>query len=157
ATARLGAVLLPLHMAYGAHEVRSLINRTAAKVLVIRDSHRQRDRSTQILNLSATFGPLRHVWISGTTEDIPRSYAHVLREAPSLPAAPRFTPRSHSPLMLLVSSGTTSQHPKVCIHTHASLLGNAAAVVADSGFNATETIVSASPFSHAFGILSLHM
>ncbi|MBV9649744.1 MAG: AMP-binding protein [Pseudonocardiales bacterium] len=157
ATARLGAVLLPLHMAYGTHEVRSLINQTAAKLLVIRDSHRQRDRSTQILSLSATAGPLRHVWISGNTPDTPRSYAHLLREAPCLPAAPRFTPLPHSPLMLLVSSGTTSQHPKMCIHTHASLLGNAAAVIADSGFNATETIVSASPFSHAFGILSLHM
>ena len=157
ATARLGAVLLPLHMAYGAHEVRSLIEQTAARLLVIRDSHRQLDRSTQIRALSATAEPLRHVWISGNTQDTARSYAHVLREAPSLPAAPTFTPLPHSPLMLLVSSGTTSQHPKVCIHTSASLLGNAAAVVADSGFDATETIVSASPFSHAFGLLSLHM
>ncbi|MCF3177041.1 long-chain fatty acid--CoA ligase [Streptomyces sioyaensis] len=59
--------------------------------------------------------------------------------------------------MLLASSGTTSQRPKLCVHSHAGLLGNAAAVAADGGLGPADTIVSASPLSHAFGLLSVHL
>ncbi|MEU3953270.1 class I adenylate-forming enzyme family protein [Streptomyces achromogenes] len=62
-----------------------------------------------------------------------------------------------APLVLLASSGTTSRRPKLCVHSHAGLLGNAAAVATDGGLGARDTIVSASPLSHAFGLLSVHL
>ncbi|MFI6035386.1 AMP-binding protein [Streptomyces sp. NPDC051315] len=72
-------------------------------------------------------------------------------ELPAPPADPR------APLVLLASSGTTSQRPKLCVHSHGGLLGNAAAVARDGGLGAGDTIVSASPLSHAFGLLSVHL
>lgn len=62
-----------------------------------------------------------------------------------------------APLVLLASSGTTSQRPKLCVHSHGGLLGNAVAVAVDGGLGAGDTIVSASPLSHAFGLLSVHL
>jgi cyclohexanecarboxylate-CoA ligase len=74
--------------------------------------------------------------------------------AAGLPAPPA---DPHAPLLLLASSGTTSRRPKLCAHSHAGLLGNAAAVAADGGLGAADTVVSASPLSHAFGLLSVHL
>ncbi|GAA3289195.1 hypothetical protein GCM10020295_00500 [Streptomyces cinereospinus] len=80
------------------------------------------------------------------------------RDADGPGGAPVDRPRDpYAPMMLLASSGTTSRRPKLCVHSHAGLLGNAAAVAADGGLGASDTIVSASPLSHAFGLLSVHL
>jgi cyclohexanecarboxylate-CoA ligase len=168
ATARLGVLLLPLHSAYGVHEVRSLVDQAGAAALVARDSYRGHDRVEEILALRERCGSLRHVWRSSSgspdpgtprpeTADLPSS-AELLDETPDLvtelPARPQ---DPCAPLVLLASSGTTSQRPKLCVHSHGGLLGNAAAVAADGGLGPADTIVSASPLSHAFGLLSVHL
>ncbi|MFE9816589.1 class I adenylate-forming enzyme family protein [Streptomyces sp. NPDC005773] len=181
ATARLGVLLLPLHAGYGAHEVRSLLGQSEAVALVARGSHRGRDRVGDLLALREHCPSLRHVWVSsgespatgGPRPQAPglRDSAELLDEAPEPAGAPVGCPQGpdaahtpvgrpqgpDAPLMLLASSGTTSQRPKLCVHSHAGLLGNAAAVARDGGLGATDTIVSASPLSHAFGLLSVHL
>ncbi|MFC4033360.1 class I adenylate-forming enzyme family protein [Streptomyces polygonati] len=160
ATARLGVLMLPLHCAYGAHEVRSLIEQSGATALVARDSYRGHDRVREIIALRERCTSLRHVWLSagGPSSDLLPSSAELLAEDPDpttrLPKPPR---DPYTPLVLLASSGTTSQRPKLCVHSHGGLLGNAAAVAADGGLGPTDTIVSASPLSHAFGLLSVHL
>ncbi|MGW3009098.1 class I adenylate-forming enzyme family protein [Streptomyces sp. NPDC001219] len=168
ATARLGAVLLPLHRAYGAHEVRSLVEQAGAAALVARDTCRGRDRTGEIRALREECPSLRRVWVAeggsaGSGAPGPEraglpSSAELLTGAPDrvaeLPDRPR-DPRT--PLLLLASSGTTSRRPKLCVHSHGGLLGNAAAVAADSGLGPADTLVSASPLSHAFGLLSVHL
>ncbi|MFI1304703.1 class I adenylate-forming enzyme family protein [Streptomyces sioyaensis] len=183
ATARLGVLLLPLHCAYGAHEVQSLVTQAGAVALVAQGSYRGRDRVGEIRAVRDRCTSLRQVWVvgrgtSGTgtgagadgarpagadaalaagAEPLP-SAAELLDEAPGpageLPEPPR---DPGAPLMLLASSGTTSQRPKLCVHSHGGLLGNAAAVAADGGLGPADTIVSASPLSHAFGLLSVHL
>ncbi|MFB6893580.1 class I adenylate-forming enzyme family protein [Kitasatospora sp. NPDC056327] len=166
ATARLGVLLLPLHCAYGPHEVRSLVDQAGAAGLVARASHRGHDRTADVLALRGRCASLRRVWLSGAVPagpdgaplpaGLPDSAELLDGAAPpaaGLPAPPR---DPGTPLMLLASSGTTSRRPKLCVHTHGSLLGNAAAVAADGGLGPTDTIVSASPLSHAFGLLSVH-
>ncbi|MEU1436093.1 AMP-binding protein [Streptomyces sp. NPDC005786] len=84
--------------------------------------------------------------------------AELLDGAPDPVGAPADRPQDpDAPLMLLASSGTTSRRPKLCVHSHAGLLGNAAAVARDGGLGRADTIVSASPLSHAFGLLSVHL
>ncbi|MEU2226639.1 class I adenylate-forming enzyme family protein [Streptomyces sp. NPDC018347] len=184
ATARLGVLLLPLHSAYGTRETQALIEQSGASGLAIRAFHRGHDRTGEIVTLSERCPSLRHLWVStaGAPTD-PRRPAGGLPELAELfdpPAAPtpqsaqspqtpqsaRTTPPDRlppppadprTPLLLLASSGTTSARPKLCVHSHAGLLGNAAAVAADGGFGAGDTIVSASPLSHAFGMLSVHL
>ncbi|QKW18350.1 AMP-binding protein [Kitasatospora sp. NA04385] len=166
ATARLGVLLLPLHSAYGAHEVRSLLEQSRASALVARDSYRGRDRAAGIRALREQLPALRHVWLSGADravrpadgpDDLPSS-VELLDGAPYFEGRLPERPRGHqTPLMLLASSGTTSRRPKLCLHSHGGLLGNAAAVAADGGLGAGDTVVSASPLSHAFGMLSVHL
>ncbi|WP_329150231.1 acyl--CoA ligase [Streptomyces sp. NBC_01456] len=170
ATARLGVLLLPLHCAYGAHEVQSLVAQAGAAALVARGSYRGRDRVGEILAVREGCGSLRHAWVvegegpartgrgvsgAGTLP----SAAELLDEAPDpAPGALPDPPRDpEAPLMLLASSGTTSRRPKLCVHRHGGLLGNAAAVAADGGLGPGDTLVSASPLSHAFGLLSVHL
>ncbi|GAA2514124.1 class I adenylate-forming enzyme family protein [Winogradskya humida] len=161
ATARLGVLLLPLHTAYRAHELASLLTQAGAVALVARDSYRGRYRVDEILGVQQRCPSLREVWIS-PSGDLPgavaglRSSTELLTAEPAgeLPDAPR---DSQAPLLLLASSGTTSQRPKLCVHRHAGLLGNAEAVAQDGGLGPGDTIVSASPLSHAFGLLSVHL
>ncbi|WP_406096036.1 class I adenylate-forming enzyme family protein [Streptomyces sp. NBC_01013] len=168
ATARLGVLLLPLHANYGVREVRSLIEQSGAVALVARGAHRGRDRVGDLVALREHCPSLRDVWVSsgppsGTGASRLRTLglrdsAELLEEAPDPAGTPVDRPQDpDAPLMLLASSGTTSRQPKLCVHTHAGLLGNAAAVAHDGGLGATDTIVSASPLSHAFGLLSVHL
>ncbi|GAA2730915.1 class I adenylate-forming enzyme family protein [Streptomyces nogalater] len=103
-------------------------------------------------------GARTHVTGPGSTGGLP-DLAGLLEEAPDHPAVRLPPPPTDptAPLVLLASSGTTSRRPKLCVHSHAGLLGNAAAVAADGGLGARDTIVSASPLSHAFGLLSVHL
>lgn len=61
------------------------------------------------------------------------------------------------PLSLVASSGTTSARPKICIHTHGGQLGKAAADATTGKPRADDTLVSASPFTHPFGLPSIHL
>lgn len=163
ATARLGILLLPLHTAYRAYEVRSLVTQAGAVALVARDSYRGHPRVEEILVVRDGCPSLRTVWIS-SSGDLPvattglRGSAELVEEAPdSAGPLPPTSRDVEAPLLLLASSGTTSRRPKLCVHRHAGLLSNAATVAADGGFGAADTIVSASPLSHAFGLLSVHL
>ncbi|MEV0445724.1 class I adenylate-forming enzyme family protein [Streptomyces spectabilis] len=163
AAARLGILLLPLHSAYGTRETQRLIERSGAVALAAAAVRRGDDRSEEIAGLRGRCAGLRHLWVSHTGADRPgadgvRDLAELFDgeadpdvRLPPPPTDPR------APLVLLASSGTTSQRPKLCVHSHGGLLGNAAAVAADGGFGAADTIVSASPLSHAFGLLSVHL
>ncbi|WP_051804165.1 class I adenylate-forming enzyme family protein [Streptomyces griseus] len=163
ATARLGVLLLPLHSAYGVHETRALIEQAGAVALAAGAAHRGHDRLADLLVLRDHCPTLRHVWVApgdgrSDTAGLP-DLAELLpgegeTDHGALPPPPG-DPRT--PLVLLASSGTTSRRPKLCVHSHAGLLGNAAAVAADGGPGADDTVVSASPLSHAFGLLSVHL
>jgi cyclohexanecarboxylate-CoA ligase len=162
ATARLGVLLLPLHTAYRSHEVQSLVTQAGAVALVARGSHRGRSRVGELDGVRAACPSLRHVWVFAEapealpTEALCGSAELMPLEDPGveLPAPPR---DPQAPLLLLASSGTTSRRPKLCVHRHAGLLGNAEAVAVDGDLDSTDTIVSASPLSHAFGLLSVHL
>ncbi|WP_329792566.1 AMP-binding protein [Lentzea sp. DG1S-22] len=120
ALARLGAVLLPLHLAHGPADVDALLG-LARPVAVV-----DRDEWTRIRAEGAG--------------GVPRPVA----VEPSMP------------FVALPSSGTTSTRPKICLHSHDGLLSNAAALASTSPLTRDDVVVSASPFSHLFGLHSVH-
>ncbi|SES36229.1 AMP-binding protein [Lentzea albida] len=61
------------------------------------------------------------------------------------------------PFVALPSSGTTSTRPKICLHSHDGLLSNASALASTSPLHGSDVVVSASPFSHLFGLHSVHL
>ena len=56
---------------------------------------------------------------------------------------------------LFFTSGTDG-NPKACMHTYNTLIKNAVQVVNDSNLNSDSVMLSGSPFTHLFGILSFH-
>ncbi len=81
-----------------------------------------------------------------------------LRDIPAEPTAANERPLDGQwPLAIFYTSGTQSLRPKPCLHSHQTLLGNAAVVARDGEMNADDVFISASPFTHLFGILSCHL
>jgi acyl-CoA synthetase (AMP-forming)/AMP-acid ligase II len=157
AIASIGAVMMPIHMAYGEHELRVLLERTSAAALIIPASYHKRDLLAMGQRLLAAQPSLRHLLLAGAKgqTEIPGIDELVQQWAGMSPHPVQITP--DDPFALLASSGTTSLRPKICIHSHNGLLGNASAAVSDARARADDTLVSASPFTHAFGLLSIHM
>jgi acyl-CoA synthetase (AMP-forming)/AMP-acid ligase II len=121
AVAAAGAVLLPLHTAYGKAEVETLLGRVTPELFVDRE-----------------------VWARIRADGGGRTPRPVEVD-PALP------------FLAVPSSGTTSAHPKICLHSQDGLLTNAAAVVADAAARESDVVLSASPFSHLFGLHALHV
>ncbi|WP_416276846.1 beta-ketoacyl synthase N-terminal-like domain-containing protein [Nocardia sp. alder85J] len=182
AVAAAGAVLLPLPMALGAYEIRALLARTGAVALAV-DADRHR---TLLPALTAEFDSLRVTLVAGigdsssgfastgesgdgttvdgraldgvdtesaggccTFEDVVRRWTGVSPRPVDVRPGDRF--------VLVPSSGTTSLRPKICVHTHDSLIANAVAVAADAVMRADDTLIAAGPLTHAFGLLSVHL
>ncbi|MFE5329533.1 beta-ketoacyl synthase N-terminal-like domain-containing protein [Embleya sp. NPDC056575] len=158
AIADLGAVMVPLHLALGPRELRSLLERVPPRVLVLPAEWRGRDELGDARRISAGLAVPTRLLVTGEVTETPdvRSFAALLRAYAG--RRPRPVPvRPEQPFVLLPSSGTTSTRPKLCLHSHAGLLANAATVAREGRFRADDTIVSASAFTHLFGLLSVHL
>ncbi|MGW9210327.1 type I polyketide synthase [Embleya sp. NPDC055664] len=158
AIADLGAVMVPLHLALGPREQRSLLERVTPRVLVLPAAWRGRDELGDARRISAGLAVPTRLLVTGEVTETPdvRSFAGLLRAYAG--RRPRPVPvRPEQPFVLLPSSGTTSTRPKLCLHSHAGLLANAATVAREGRIRADDTIVSASAFTHLFGLLSVHL
>ncbi|WP_406272618.1 acyltransferase domain-containing protein [Nocardia sp. NBC_00881] len=155
AVAAVGAVMLPLHMGLGVHELRSLLARTRAGTVVV-----TADRRRELMpELCGEFLALNHVLVVGDVDDPSSNVLSledvVLRWAGTAPLPTDVAPDDR--FVLLPSSGTTSLRQKICVHTHDGLVSNAVVVAADAGARGTDTILSGSLFTHLFGLLSVHL
>lgn len=159
AIATVGATMLPLHLALGTAELCSLLERTGAAVIVVPNEHQGRSAAALGPGLRTQVPILRHVLVAGRTDDTGEGTGSLdalkhrwkgTRPEP-VPVSP------DDPFVYLPSSGTTSLRQKICVHTHDSLLSNAAATAADGRAHDTDEIISASPLTHLFGLLSVHL
>ncbi|MER6175939.1 type I polyketide synthase [Streptosporangium sp. NPDC001681] len=159
AIAAAGAVMLPLHLGLGLVELRSLLERTGAGTIVVPADNQGRSGAELARQLRTGSSALRHVLMTGEPDDTVGDVGWIetvkrqWKGASPLPV--RVSP--DDPFVFLPSSGTTSLRQKICVHTHDSLLSNAAATAADGQALRTDEIVSASPFTHLFGLLSIHL
>ena len=64
-------------------------------------------------------------------------------------------PDARDPFLLLYTSGTTAS-PKAVPHPYRSMLGNSRLGAAEHGLSAESRILCAAPFSHLYGLYSLH-
>ena len=129
ALARLGAVMAPIHVPYSPAERLRLLQFVRARGWVG--------------SAAATVLPV----------DLPLA-------DPNEGTGSRLGPvdvAGHDPLALFFTSGTHSVKPKPCLHSHAGLIENARTVAAADGIGDRDVLVTASPFTHLFGILALHL
>jgi acyl-CoA synthetase (AMP-forming)/AMP-acid ligase II len=149
AAASIGAVSFPLHMAFGPYELGLLLERARPKVLVVPDSYRDTDTLALGRGLVDALSEPCTLLATDDVAQLVKAY---------LGATPEPVPvRPDDPLALMTSSGTSSVRPKLCVHTHGGQLGNAAATAADGAARAGDTLLSCSPFTHLFGLLSIHL
>jgi long-chain acyl-CoA synthetase len=142
ATAKLGAVSVPLNPMFTAREIEYVVNDSGAKVLVTsaRDAAR-------ILALRDRLPSLREVVVVGP--EVPGAVPFG-RLGTASPAAP-VTVDGDDVAMILYTSGTTG-NPKGAMLTHAGLLDNARAVVEAVGFRASDRSLCVLPLFHLFAI-----
>ncbi|MFJ7260766.1 beta-ketoacyl synthase N-terminal-like domain-containing protein [Streptomyces globosus] len=161
AVAAVGAVLLPLHSTLGTRETGSLLERTGARALLLPAAAEPPARSDlPALEFVIPVGPGGDAAVpDGAASDAAYaadSYEALVRARRGL--APQPVPvTADMPLVLMPSSGTTSARPKICIHTHGGLLGNAVTAAREGGTTAGDTLLSGSPFTHLFGLFSVHL
>ncbi len=155
ALARLGACVFPIHQNYGPLEVTSLLRRAGAVALIARAGYHGRSRAEVLARVRDDCPQLRTVWSVEADDTMAR-----VADAPStedLQATAGSVLAGPSAVLLLASSGTTSTEPKICAHSYAALLDNAATVAEDEHYGASDTFLAAGPMSHAFGLSSLHL
>ncbi len=131
ALASLGAVTATLHQPYRDRERGRLLDAIGAEAWLGRDENR---------------APSLHPWSAAGGDS---EFGDGGTGVP--------TPAGSDPLAIFFTSGTHSVLPKACLHSHAALLGNARALARDAGMSRHDVFISASPFTHLFGMLSLHL
>src|SRR5688572_6835413 len=129
AVCRLGAVLCPLHMPYRGAEVEALTRHGGARLAICLPDRKE------LFGGNAISFP-----------DIPRQKALE-------PAHP--FPEAADAFLLLYTSGTTAA-PKGVPHPYRIMLANARLGAPEHGLDSRDRVLSAAPFSHLYGLYSLH-
>ncbi len=127
ALARIGAVMAPIHTPYSDEEREELLSFVGAKGWIGKGNQ---DARLPLVN-------------------------HEIKDSSRFPQDLHIG--VNDPLAIFFTSGTHSLKPKSCLHSHGALLGNARMLARHAGIGKNDRIVSASPFTHLFGILALHL
>lgn len=151
AITRLGGVLQTVHMPYRADELRTLLQHSGAKGLVCLGRFKDYAPAATALELRADLPALEHVFSIGECPAGARLFNN-LRGTGRLP--PR--PAADDAFVLLYTSGTTSS-PKGVPHRYQCFMANARVSIGEFGLGADDRILSAAPFSHLYGLFSLHL
>lgn len=150
----LGATLQPIHMPYRSAEIRSLVAHGGARVAVCSTRLKDFAAAEFLLSLRATVPTLREVVAVGSD---PPPGAHRFPEHGALPQAARGErPHAQDRFLLLYTSGTTSA-PKGVPVAYRKFLPNAARSAEELGIDETSVLLSAAPFTHLYGLFSLHL
>jgi pimaricinolide synthase loading module/candicidin polyketide synthase FscA len=157
AAAMIGAVFLPVHVDCGFRDLESVLRQARPALLVLPHASKHSDGRAVAGALEASIPDLGQVLIADGEPTAPDSLAHLAAKWAGNKPRP-VDVRPDMPFVLMTSSGTTSSSPKICIHSHRGLLSNASSVIADGhGPTESDTILSASPYSFLFGMLSVHV
>ena len=136
ALASLGAVTLPLHVAYRERELAYLLDVTGASSAFAADAAcADRIVACGVHNVTLATAAAGFECLDDALS----------RGAGAAPARPDRSP--DEPLALIATSATESSRPKLCIHTHDGLLSNAVEVARLAGATPSDRLLSASASS----------
>jgi acyl-CoA synthetase (AMP-forming)/AMP-acid ligase II len=139
AIARLGAVALPLHPPYRAHELQTLLGWAQAEALICPPA--------AVANAGTSVATV----VTSGLEFATLIAAHAGDAPPNVPVAP------DDPLSLNPTSGTESLRPKICMHTHDGLLSNSRTLADRAEFTAGDRVLCSSGYTHLFGMACVQM
>ena len=155
AIAQLGAVMTTIHMPYRGAEIATLLAHSRATAAICMAQLKDWSPAEAFCAARANAPALRTVVALGDAPAGALAFATLL-EAPPLDQEAAPGPLASDPFLLLYTSGTTSA-PKAVPHTYHTMLSNARVGAPEHRVTEGDRIVSAAPFSHLFGIYSLHV
>jgi len=146
AIAEVGAVTLPLHVPYGAAEVRQFLGVSAARAYV----HAACDEDCAGVRRTL---PVLDVLVH--TDPAAMTFAVDGSATPRRMRPQQLVP--DAPFCIVPTSGTESPRPKLCLHAHDGLLSNARAFVDEARVSEDDVLIVGGGFTHLFGLLGLHV
>jgi cyclohexanecarboxylate-CoA ligase len=149
AAARLGAVLSTLHMPYGPVEAEPLLRHARTRAVICGPATEKTDPPGMYKSLQPGLPKLDHVIAVGPARDGVVSFEDLI--ATGDPAALPGEPRADDPVLMCYTSGTSAA-PKAVPHSTQSMLANPRACAPIFEIGPGDRVLSAPPFSHAFGI-----
>ncbi len=155
AIARLGAVMTTLHMPYRGSEFEMILSHSRARAIVCLAQAKDWSPAEAAVASRDKLPALKAVIALGPAVAGTLAYAEV-EGASSAAIRDMPGPKASDPFLLLYTSGTTAS-PKAVPHSYHTLLSNALVGVPEHGIGEADRILSAAPFSHLFGLYSLHV
>ena len=154
AAARLGVVLSPLHMPYGPVEAEPLLRHARARAVICGPATDKTDPPAMYQALQRGLPKLDHVIAAGPARAGVPAFADLIAtgDRAALPG----DPPADDPILMCYTSGT-SAGPKAAPHTTQSLLANPRAAAPLYKIGPGDRVLSAPPFSHAFGIYIVNL
>ncbi|MSQ18983.1 MAG: hypothetical protein EXR39_05360 [Betaproteobacteria bacterium] len=155
AICRLGAVLCTLHMPYRGAELEALLAHSRAVAAIGLADTKDWSPARTYLALKSRIPTLQVIVAVGTPVEGTLSLNALIEHSPPLDA--RYpAPLASDPFLLLYTSGTTSA-PKGVPHPYHTMLSNAWVGAPEHRVTANDRILSAAPFTHLYGLYSLHV
>ena len=155
AICRLGAVLSTIYMPYRETEIKSLLAHNRAVAVIFMATAKDWDPVATYGGLRPALPDLKAVIALGPRAPGALSLAEMIDTGTPLDASAAEPPVAADPLLLLYTSGTTAA-PKAVLHNYHTMLSNARLSAPEHALSAADRIMSAAPFSHLFGLYSLH-
>ncbi len=153
---RLGAVASTIHMPYRATEIRALLAHGRAVAAIVLAAAKDWSPAETVLALRPELPELRTVVALGARVAGCAALDELIDAGEPLAAGAVPPPVAADPFLLLYTSGTTAA-PKAVPHNYHTLLSNARLGAPEHGLTAADRVLSAAPFSHLFGLYSLHL
>ena len=153
ATAIRGATLQTVHVPYREAELASLLSHSGATAVLALASLRDYRPASHLVALKERIQTLQHVVSVGGSTPGAITFESLMPGDPPEQSTPV---SSDAALILLYTSGTTSAPKGVPIRAEA-FLGNARMVAAELQVSSADRILSAAPFTHLYGLMTLHL
>jgi acyl-CoA synthetase (AMP-forming)/AMP-acid ligase II len=156
AIAALGGVMTTLHMGSGRAEIGSILAHSRARAAVCLSAFKDGSPAQTILELRADLPDLEDIFTVGEAVEGTSSLDGVAVSADTPPSEDRVPPVASDPFLLLYTSGTTAAPKGVPLNYH-TMLGNARLGIPEHGLGPDDIVLSAAPFTHLFGLYSIHL
>lgn len=159
--AAMGAVWVPLSLAFRERELRYILGNVEPKMVIVVDRFGGFNYLEMLLDLLPGFPSVRQVLVKGEAPTGTLSLDSLLAQDPGLgdelawvrrQLNPAFNP-SDTLCLITHTSGTTGE-PKGAMHTHNTVLSNCKSAVRVSHTTEQDIFLQALPMSHQFGVES---
>ena len=149
-----GGVVQTVHMPYRDAELQTLINHGRSRAIVCMGAAKDWSAAQAALELQPQLPTLKHVIAVGDVPEGTLSLDDLIAADPDVEIG--HEPSAADPYLLLYTSGTTSSPKGVPLNAH-NMLSNARMSAPEKGLTAADSILTAAPFTHLYGLYAFHL